>query len=140
MSDRKALTLHGGCYCGKVRYEVNGTPNNSYFCHCRQCRKLTGSAHATNMQIAPESVNYLTGKEFVSQFSCESGRAFSNAFCQVCGSGLPFLGKSGEWMYVPVGSLDEAPENLIDYNIFWDDKANWYEAGREAPKCPGFPP
>lgn len=140
MSNNSILSLKGGCYCTKVRYEVHGTPNASYFCHCQQCRKFTGSAHATNMQIAPDAVCFIAGTEYVTQFSCASGRAFSNAFCQVCGSGVPFVGASGEWMYVPIGGLDEAPDNLIDYTIFWDDKANWYEKGSNRPKCARFPP
>ena len=49
------------------------------------------------------------------------------------------MGKSGEWMYVPIGSLDNPPCDLIDYNIFWDDKANWYEAGVAAKRCAEFP-
>ena len=43
-------------------------------------------------------------------------------------------------MYVPIGGLDQAPDDLINYNIFWNDRANWYDAGNDAPKCTGFPP
>ena len=135
-----SVNLTGGCYCGAVSYKVSGTPNASYFCHCEQCRKLTGSAHASNMQITPEFLQFIRGESFISRFSCDSGRAFSNAFCKRCGSGLPFLGKSGEWMYVPIGSLDKAPDDLIDFNIFWDDRANWHEAGIRRPRCADFPP
>lgn len=134
------LTLTGGCYCGAVRFEVKGSPKASYFCHCQQCRKLTGSAHASNMQISPEAVSFTSGISSITQFQCPTGRAFSNAFCKQCGSGVPFKGKSGDWMFVPIGSLDEAPEDLIDYNIFWDDRANWYETGLSAPCCSDFPP
>ncbi|BDX05540.1 GFA family protein [Planctobacterium marinum] len=133
------LMLSGGCFCGKVTFNVHGTPNASYFCHCQQCRKLTGSAHASNMQIKPDAVDFTQGKDWINEFSCPTGRAFSNAFCRNCGSGLPFMGKSGEWMYVPIGSLDNPPVDLIDYNIFWDDKANWYEAGIKAKRCSQFP-
>lgn len=134
------LNLSGGCYCGEVRYELKGTPNNSYFCHCTQCRKLTGSAHASNMQIAPEAVQFTQGIDKITRFECDSGRAFSNAFCNRCGSGLPFLGKSGQWLYVPIGSLDTVPDDLIKYNIFWSDRANWYDSGTAAPRCEHFPP
>lgn len=132
--------LTGSCYCERVKYKITGPAKANYFCHCEQCRKFTGSSHAANMQIPTEYVCFTEGQEFISTFSCESGRAFSKAFCSHCGSGLPFVGQSGQLMYVPIGGLDKAPDDLIDYNIFWDDRANWYDAGAKANTCPGFPP
>ncbi|MBE1300120.1 MAG: aldehyde-activating protein [Alteromonadaceae bacterium] len=134
-----SLELEGGCYCGAVRYRFHGKSQAAYFCHCEQCRKITGTAHASNMQVKPSDVQWLCGENSVSTFDCPSERYFSNAFCSKCGSGLPFLSKSRQWMFVPIGSLDNAPDDLISMNIFWDDRANWYDDGLTQKKCPGFP-
>ena len=34
----------GGCLCGKVRYETDGSPERSGVCHCRYCQLRTGSS------------------------------------------------------------------------------------------------
>lgn len=132
--------LRGSCFCGAVAYEVESDSSTIYFCHCAQCRKITGTAHATNMMVKPDAVSWLEGQEMVSNFDCPGERLFSNAFCKSCGSGLPFMSKSGKSMYVPVGTLDTPLDKPINYNIFWEDKAAWYEQGQGAKKCPGFPP
>lgn len=132
--------LTGSCYCGNVKYEVTGPANANYFCHCQQCRQFSGSSHAANMQVATKYVSFTQGHESVANFVCSSGRAFSKAFCKECGSGLPFVGQTGEMMYVPIGGLDKVPDDLIDYNIFWDDRANWYDSALEQARCTGFPP
>ncbi|KDQ63060.1 hypothetical protein JAAARDRAFT_119249 [Jaapia argillacea MUCL 33604] len=36
------MTLTGGCFCGNVRYSVNGIPVMSAYCHCTNCQRLTG--------------------------------------------------------------------------------------------------
>jgi hypothetical protein len=33
----------GGCNCGRVKFEVSGTPVRVGLCHCLVCRKGTGS-------------------------------------------------------------------------------------------------
>ena len=137
---KQQVHFTGSCYCKKVKYEITGPAKANYFCHCEQCRKFTGSSHAANMQIPSEYVTFTEGHEYSAKFTCSSGRAFSKAFCSNCGSGLPFVGSSGELMYVPVGGLDNVPDDLVNYNIFWDDRANWYDAGIQAVKCKGFPP
>ena len=40
MSDQVA---EGGCLCGAVRYRVRGEPLSSGVCHCRSCRRTSGS-------------------------------------------------------------------------------------------------
>ena len=138
MSD--SIKFTGSCYCKKVKYEITGPSNANYFCHCEQCRKFTGSSHAANMRIATEYVKFTHGEENIGNFSCDSGRAFSKSFYKNCGSGLPFKGSSGHFMYVPIDGLDKVPDDLFEFNIFWEDRANWYDSALQQPTCTGFPP
>ena len=41
-----AEARHGGCRCGKVRFEVSGSPLLTLACHCTGCQKMTASAFA----------------------------------------------------------------------------------------------
>ena len=46
------VTLKGSCLCGAVRYEVSGDLQRFYHCHCKRCRKSTGTGHASNLMLA----------------------------------------------------------------------------------------
>ncbi|MCZ6846769.1 MAG: hypothetical protein O7F69_12815 [Alphaproteobacteria bacterium] len=38
------LPIAGGCLCGAMRYEADEPPFTGTYCHCRMCRRITGSA------------------------------------------------------------------------------------------------
>jgi hypothetical protein len=86
----------------------------------------------------PAEVKWLSGAEYVKRFDYPEDRLFTKVFCAECGSGLPFLNKSGEKLFIPAGSLDSEPGILPGHNIFWADRSSWYEAGISAPKSEGF--
>ncbi len=54
-------TLSGGCQCGAVRYEVQGTPHEIYVCHCRECRKQSSSAFGISVMVRSADVRLLQG-------------------------------------------------------------------------------
>lgn len=41
-----ALPLHGGCFCGAVRYRLDGAPLLVHVCHCHDCQTRSGSVYA----------------------------------------------------------------------------------------------
>ncbi len=130
--------LKGSCLCGKVHYTVTAELMKFYFCHCEQCRKITGSSFASNILAKPADVIWTSGEEYVKRFDYPN-RSFTKIFCTECGSGLPFLNVSETTLFIPAGSLDCDPGVRPDKNIFWGDKSPWYEAGIDAPRCDGFP-
>lgn len=132
-------SLKGSCLCGKVSYAVSTELKAFFFCHCEQCRKITGSSFASNILAKPAQVIWESGEEFVKRFDYPGERAFTKVFCNNCGCGLPFLNESGTTLFIPAGSLDCDPKIRPEKNIFWGDKSPWYEEGVNAPKCIGFP-
>ena len=138
MGLKSAEKITGGCLCGKVTYEVNNTFSKFYFCHCEQCRKITGSAHASNLFTRPDAIKWTAGEEYKKQFDYPD-RDFTVAFCTECGSGLPFVTKNGKTLLVPAGSLDAEPNIQPKDNIFWVERAGWYDDGIHANKCEAFP-
>ena len=131
-------TISGGCLCGAVTYEVENDFKRFYFCHCQQCRKITGSAHASNLFTRPDAIKWTAGEEHKKQFNYPD-RDFTVVFCSECGSGLPFVTKNGKTLLVPAGSLDTEPNIQPNDNIFWAERASWYDYGKQANKCDGFP-
>lgn len=130
--------ITGSCLCGAVTFEVENAFKRFYFCHCQQCRKITGSAHASNLFTRPEAITWTAGEALKKQFNYPE-RDFTVVFCTECGSGLPFVTKSGKALLVPAGSLNDEPNIQPSDNIFWAERASWYDAGQQAHKCGGFP-
>jgi hypothetical protein len=130
--------LTGSCLCQRVRYSVSAELQQFFLCHCEQCRKISGSAFASNILAAPAEVKWLSGAEHVKRFDYPGDRLFTKVFCSECGSGLPFLNKSGQRLFIPAGSLDSEPGIKPGHNIFWGDRSSWYETGMSAPRSDGF--
>ncbi|WP_115717560.1 GFA family protein [Gallaecimonas mangrovi] len=130
--------IHGSCLCGQVSFELENRFSQFHLCHCSQCQKATGSAHASNLFTSPDNIHWLTGSDFVSRYDVP-GRTISNAFCRHCGSALPYVSGSGKALVVPAGCLDDTPAITPEDNIFWAEKAPWYEAALASPHFAGFP-
>src|SRR5205814_3632603 len=60
-TDGRAMKIHGGCHCGKVRYEAHIDPEKIGICHCADCQRLTGSAFSVFVPVPREHVR-LTGE------------------------------------------------------------------------------
>lgn len=132
--------IKGSCLCGEVAYEISGNIGIFQYCHCSRCRKVTGSAHASNLFVAPEHFQWCKGEAFVSRYTPEDSKHFATAFCQRCGSALPWLAKTGKVVVIPAGTLDEHPGITPLQNIFCASKADWYVPPSELPAYAELPP
>lgn len=124
----------GSCLCGTVRFNVEGSFERFYLCHCEYCRKDTGSAHAANLFSSVAKLEWVCGQDEVRSFNLPSTR-HSRCFCSICGSALPSVQMEGRMLVVPAGSLDGHVGVTPDAHIFVASRANW-DAGLE--KIIGF--
>lgn len=132
-------TKHSGsCLCGAVRFELEGTFEHFYLCHCEYCRKDTGSAHAANLFSSAATLRWLSGEENVRQFNLPSTRHW-NSFCVTCGSALPHIQMNGALLKVPAGSLDSDVLMRPDAHIFFSSRASWDEALEKIPTVAKLP-
>jgi hypothetical protein len=131
--------IAGSCLCGSVTFELSGPFDNFYLCHCTRCQKSSGSAHATNIFGKLDSITWLSGKENVRTFELPMAHYFNKSFCSLCGSPVPHRARSGEFLIIPAGSLNSDPGIRPQHNIFWGDRAVWYEEGCAAEKVSGYP-
>lgn len=130
--------ISGGCVCGEVRFSIEDDFDHFYFCHCEQCRKMTGSAHASNLFTRPDNIKWETGLNSIKRYNHPT-RTFSQVFCIHCGSGLPYISKSGKALIVPAGSLDSEPTKRPDAQIFCSEETEWHKAGLTVDKFSAFP-
>ena len=126
-------SFKGSCLCGAVSYQFHGPEYVFQYCHCSRCRKFTGSAHATNIIIAPDQFEWLTGADQVGRFELPEAKHYATCFCLQCGSSLPWEAQSGGAVVIPAGTLDEDPEIRPSQNIFWKDRVAWREAVESLP-------
>lgn len=125
--------MKGSCLCGEVRYELGGDIAGINYCHCRQCRKASGSSFATNAAIAAEDFKILRGAKSLTAFESSPGK--KRFFCGTCGS--PIYSKSqraAETVYVRIGTIDGDPVVRPDVHIHVASKAAWYEILDELPQ------
>ena len=131
--------IQGSCLCGEVRFELRDDFSRFHFCHCSQCRKASGAAHGANFFTEPDNIRWLTGAELVTRYDVP-GRTITNAFCRNCGAGLPYVSSSGKALVVQAGCLDGTPTCSPHSNIFWAERADWYDAAVASTRHDDFPP
>jgi hypothetical protein len=123
----KNSKILGSCLCGTVSYQFVGPVKVFQYCHCSRCQKFTGTAHATNIIIDPTQFQWLCGETSLGRFELADAKHFATSFCTKCGSSLPWLTQSGKAMVIPAGTLDDDPKVKPIHNIFFANKAPWYE-------------
>ena len=136
MSDKK---IKGSCLCGEVTYQYSGPVKVFQYCHCSRCQKITGSAHASNIIIDPEQFEWLSGEKSVGRFELPEAKYFASSFCTTCGSSLPWITQSRTAVIIPAGTLDDDPGVKPIHNIFFADKACWFEFANDLVKYDALP-
>jgi hypothetical protein len=133
-------SIKGSCLCGGVAFEMTGTPSGVTHCHCSRCRKVRGTAHATNLFLPLAGLRYLRGEDLLVSYMPPGAKTFKHVFCRVCGSSMPRLDDNRQIAIVPMGSFDDDPGVRPDRHIFTESKAAWDEILDDLPAFPGAPP
>ena len=133
-----ALMLQGACLCGKVRYDVTGTPRFMYQCHCAKCRAASGSAFVTNIIVDTDKFKVTQGREALSRFESSPGKF--RHFCSGCGSPIYSQGeKTKHVVSVRSGTLKRDPGLRPSYHAFAASKAAWDEIHDDLPQFEEWP-
>ena len=115
--------MRGQCLCGKVVFELSGTPPRLYQCHCTLCQKQGGSTSNTAAIVDAELLQWIAGQEIISSWIKDTG--FRSDFCSNCGSPVPNPLRSTPYYWVPAGLLENAGPLEIGVHVFVGSKAHW---------------
>lgn len=99
------MKAEGRCYCGAIRYEVDGEPMMKAQCHCRECQYITGGAPNMFMVVPAAAFRYTRGEP--KQFTRSDLPApVTREFCANCGTHLATR-PPRPVVVVKVGTLDD---------------------------------
>jgi hypothetical protein len=103
------MSLEGGCSCNAIRYKLTNSPLIVHACHCRDCRRVTGSGFVINMWIEKRFVETTgaTPKSIVLKGG--TGQDHEAFFCGNCGTYIwSRYAPGGEALFVRAGTLDNS--------------------------------
>lgn len=130
----------GSCLCGKVKYTIATPPIRMGQCHCEDCRKSTGTGHASNAFFEKNDVN-ITGETHTYDSITDTGSTITRHFCPVCGSRL--FGESSIFTHiigVAVGTLNDSSWFKADAIVYSKSKPIWDFMDENIPTFEEMPP
>lgn len=119
--DDENCNLEGGCFCGAVRYRIDGAPTYAGNCHCRDCQHAIGAPVVTWIGAAYENFHITKGE--VS--TCETSPGIKRGFCGRCGTSLTFGGEGWNDLGITAASLDEPGTITPESNVYLSHRQPW---------------
>lgn len=113
------------CSCGQFRVIVEGEPRSVAVCHCRSCKRRTGSAFAYNAFFPIANVR-LEGAHKVYVTQGQEGRKGHRHFCPECGTTVYSRGEKFPGICtVPVGTFADPGFRAPDVSVFEESQHEW---------------
>jgi len=116
-------TYTGTCLCGGVRFEVTEPFLRVSYCHCTNCKKISGGAGTVSGRARSDAIRIVAGEELLTTYQPVEGT--TKTFCSVCGSNLFGGGwPDSEYSSVRLSTLDSF-EGKPTAHIFVQSVAPW---------------
>ena len=117
-----ALTVQGGCLCGAIRYQVEGTPSSVSICHCRSCRLASGAPAVSWFVVSRAQFKLLSGILTIHR----SSKLVNRGFCKKCGTQLTYAHESRpDTIELTTATLDEPAHFQPTMEIWLSAKLPW---------------
>ena len=110
----------GRCLCGKVNFSIQ---QKIHHCHCILCRKQSGTGTNAATLVLQQNFNWESAKNTVHTYKKDSG--FTSSFCTQCGSPVPNQVGKTDYMWIPLGLLENnlQPERRLNFCL--QSKTAW---------------
>ncbi len=116
------MTITGECFCGKVKYQIDGKLHDARSCHCSRCRKAFSAQASAYALVEPRQFKWCAGENLLTSYVGKHG--FGLQFCSRCGSTL--CGTfDGAVHGITLGCLNDDPEIEIGRHIYVGSRARW---------------
>ena len=118
------LVRTGGCLCGGVHFEIQGSLRPVLSCHCSQCRKTSGHFWAAT-EVQQDQIDI---RDTGTLRWYRSSDFAQRGFCNRCGASL-FWRRVGreEFLSIGAGCIDVPTGLVTQAHIFVDDASDYYQ-------------
>lgn len=134
--------ITGECFCGTIKYQIDGALSAGRCCHCSRCRKVYGGAASAYAEVLePATFRWVTGEDNLQRFTTQQDPELGEwglGFCRTCGSMLCGI-HEGAVHGVALGSVNGDPGIEIAMHIHVGSKAPWDHIGGPAPRYDTVP-
>ena len=122
--------LTGGCFCGAVRFEIQGPERFACFCHCHSCQHAVGAPVVSWATYLRKSFHVTAGE--LRTYSSSPG--VTRGICAACGTSISYehTDRPGE-IDLTLNSLDDPSAPVLKAHIWTEDKASWLQIGDDLP-------
>jgi hypothetical protein len=131
------IAINGSCFCGGVKYKIEGKLRDARSCHCSMCRKAFSAQASAYALLEPEQLSWVSGENLLTNYESSNGAGLR--FCSICGSTLCGTYK-GKLHGVTLGCVDDNPEIELGMHIFVGSKATWEVIPEGVPQYEEWPP
>ena len=108
----------GTCACGAIRYAATGEPVFRVNCHCNDCRRESGTGHASYIGFTHQNVR-IEGKTGVFSAPADSGQPKHRHFCPACGTILAIVSDSAaDFIAIRAGTLTDDAGFRPDFVVY----------------------
>jgi len=130
----------GQCYCGTVKYQIEGDIGYIVHCHCRNCRRVSGATFYSAGFLPEANFSITAGQDAVREYHSPKMDRLARCFCGKCGGRvfirLPIPGL----LNIAMTTLDQEPTEDKGVHINVDSKAPWDTVAETLPQFSEFPP
>lgn len=114
--------ITGGCFCGKLRYQIDPGEYTSVNCHCSLCRKINAAPYITWLIVAHNTFQFIEG----SPASFRSSDNGTRQYCSDCGTAITCVNTNHpDIIDITVGSLDKPEKHEPTLEVHIDTKLSW---------------
>ena len=116
--------IEGGCFCKKIRYEIDAGDYLAANCHCTMCQHIHAAPFVSWLVVPADHFRYVDGNAGVLRSSDRGTRYF----CSSCGTHVACINDSHpEVVDVAVGSLDRPDNFAPKLDVHTDTRLSWLE-------------
>ena len=118
----RVVPITGECFCGEIKYQVDGKLRDAKSCHCSRCRKAFSSQASASAFVEPNEFRWLSGESLLTSHVGKHG--YGLQFCKICGSTVCTI-FNGRVFQVTLGCINGSPDIEIGQHIYVGSKASW---------------
>lgn len=124
----------GGCLCGEIRFKATGEPIVKVYCHCRDCRRASGSPVTAFAAYPNGKADFIQGMPRV----CHSSPGVRRSFCSKCGASVSYETDRIPGTIYLCSSLFDDPEKFEPEAHGWvEQRIGWLRLEDDLPGYEG---